>query len=92
MENKFLPIGSIVLLKKSKKKVMVTGFLCKEQDKDSSLYDYIGCAFPEGIISSEMNLLFNNDDIDSVIFEGYKDEEENIFKDKLNKLIETIKK
>lgn len=92
MENKFLPIGSIVLLKKTKKKVMVIGFLCKEQDKDSNLYDYIGCDYPEGVISSDINLLFNNDDIDSVICEGYIDNEENLFKEKLNKLIVTIKK
>ncbi len=92
MENNFLPIGSIITLKKTKKKVMIIGFLCKEQDKDSNLYDYIGCAYPEGVISSDINLLFNNDDIDSIICDGYIDNEEKLFKEKLNKLIETIKK
>ena len=91
MENKFLPIGSIVLLKGAKKKIMITGFLCKDVDNNSELFDYLGCPYPEGLIAFNQNVLFNNDQIEQVFKEGYKDNEEIEYKEKLNKLIEDIK-
>ena len=91
MENNFLPIGSIVLLKGASKKVMITGFLCKEQDKEGELYDYIGCPYPEGIISFDKNALFNNSQIEKVICKGYIDLEEIEYKKKINEFIENIK-
>lgn len=91
MENKFLPIGSIVQLKNTNKKVMVIGFLCKEQDKDGELYDYVGCPYPEGMISYDTNLLFNNNQIEKVFKEGYKDNEEIKYENQLESLLNSIK-
>lgn len=91
MENKFLPIGSIVLLKGASKKIMVTGFLCKEPNNEK-IYDYVGCPYPEGMISFDTNLLFDNNQIDKVIEEGYKDNDEILYKQKLNELVDNLNK
>ena len=72
---KYLPIGSVVLLKEAKKRVMVTGFVAQSQETGDKVFDYMGCLYPEGIISSEQNLLFNHDQIDKIFYLGYSDEE-----------------
>ena len=88
MENEYLPIGSIVLLKNAKKRVMITGFYVSSQEVNSDkVYDYVGCLYPEGVISSSQNLVFNNDQISQIVFVGYRDIEEQLFKEELFKTI-----
>ena len=72
---KYLPIGSVVLLKEAKKRVMVTGFVAQSKETGDKVFDYMGCLYPEGIISSEQNLLFNHEQIDKIFYLGYSDEE-----------------
>ena len=71
----FLPIGTIVLLKGGKKRVMICGRL-QHKVGDDKLYDYCACYYPEGIISAKQLFVFNNEDIDRVYFVGMQDEEE----------------
>lgn len=66
---------------------MVTGFCVAEADKNSLVYDYAGCIYPEGVISSDQTCMFNHSDIDKVYYMGYIDEEEKQFKDKLNDIV-----
>ena len=42
---KYLPIGSVVLLKNANKRLMIYGRLQKAEDSDS-VRDYIGCLYP----------------------------------------------
>ena len=52
MEGKFLPVGSVVLIKGGTKRVMITGFCSVDNDNKAIMYDYTGCLYPEGIINS----------------------------------------
>lgn len=83
---KFLPIGSIVLLKNAKKRVMVNGFCIIDEEK-KNMYDYSGCLYPEGMIDSKQNLAFNHNQIEKIFFIGYSDNEEKDFKVRLNDLV-----
>lgn len=74
--NKYLPIGTVVLLKEATKTIMITGYLPTEEGKNNKIYDYIGCLYPEGYLSSDQNLLFNQNQIDKVFFVGYETEEQ----------------
>ena len=78
-----LPLGTVVKLKNADKLVMITGFLCKSEDKSS---DYSGCIYPEGIVDSNINLFFNNDDIEKIIYNGLSDMEDIVFKKQLEGL------
>ena len=89
MENEYLPIGSVVLLKGGKKRLMVTGFYVRPDENSDTVYDYVGCLYPEGVISSDKNCVFNHDQIEKIYFLGFTDVEEQSFK---NKLYELIKK
>ena len=88
--NIFLPIGTVVLLKGAKRKVMIMGYAQKEESNDK-IWDYCGCAFPIGVISSKKNLLFNNDQIEEVVYVGHVDEESKIFMKQLEAEMEEIR-
>ena len=91
MRGKYLPIGTVVLLKGGKKRAMITGFCSIAQENQEKIYDYSGCVYPEGYLSSNQVCLFDHDQIEKIFFVGYEDEEEKDFKDKLNKVIASLK-
>ena len=72
---KLLPLGSVVLLKNAKKRVMICGRVQREVETEK-YYDYSGCPYPEGVIDSRHMVLFSNEDIDKVFFIGFQDGEE----------------
>lgn len=83
---KYLPVGSVVKLKDGVKRLVITGFGCKNAE-DNSIYDYCGCLYPEGMIVANKALLFNHDQIERVDYIGLIDEEEKNFKITLNKIL-----
>ena len=84
---KYLPIGTVVLLKEGKKKLMITGFAVSSYETKGEIYDYMGCLYPEGVVSSDKNLLFNHDKIDKVCHMGYIDEEWKNIEVKIKELV-----
>ena len=80
MVKDLLPIGSIVLLKNAKKRVMIYGI--KQTSQENKEYDYIGVFYPEGNISEEYQFLFNHEDIAKTFFRGFEDIERQEFIEK----------
>ena len=72
---KYLPVGTVVLLKEAKKRIMIIGYLPVNKEDENKVYDYAGCLYPEGIISSDKTLLFNHDQIEEIYFLGCNDGE-----------------
>ncbi len=73
---KYLPIGSVVILNNGKKRLMITGYAQIDLKNPDKVYDYCGCLYPEGVISTENSLLFDHKDIDRIFCIGYSDEEQ----------------
>ena len=72
-----LPIGSVVLLKNAKKKLMVCRRIQVDLNSgEEKIYHYSGCLYPEGLIDPDKLFLFNNEDIERVYYIGMQDEEE----------------
>ena len=90
--DKYLPVGTVVLLKNATKRAMITGFCTMDANDKTKVYDYSGCLYPEGVINSNQTLLFDHDQIDKIFYIGLIDEEEKQFKTKLTELVNTIKK
>lgn len=84
---KFLPIGTVVMLKNGTKRVMITGFLTTPNDNPNMTYDYTGCLYPEGVLTSEQTMVFNHDQIAQIYFLGFVDDEEKNFKQQLNEIL-----
>jgi hypothetical protein len=94
MKEKYLPIGTVVLLKGGTKKVMITSYLIFSTGKDTKekkMFDYGGCPYPEGIIESNYAVGFDHAQIDKIIHLGYEDEDQKKLNDALLKTGEEIK-
>lgn len=74
MMKKYLPIGSVVLLKNAKKKLIIIGLLSKVEGHEKT-YDYTSCIYPVGIHDSEHLISFNHEDIEIIYSLGYMDDE-----------------
>lgn len=80
---KFLPLGTVVLLKGATKRIMITGFASMSPETGETIFDYSGCTYPEGFLNYNEVCVFNNEQIDKIIAMGYSDEEEVKFKKEL---------
>lgn len=71
-----LPLGSIVYLADGNQKVVIIGRgMIVNQEGADVVFDYTGSVFPDGLNPEEI-YYFNEEDIDEVIFEGYRNDEE----------------
>lgn len=77
-----LPIGSVVMLKGGKKRLMIYGI--KQTDTSTGQeYDYISVLYPEGNLGNEGHFFFNNSDIEKIYYLGLNDGERQSFIEKL---------
>lgn len=84
---KYLPIGSVVLLKESQKRIMIVGVKQKQVGSDK-IWDYSACLYPEGILDPDKLYLFDNEQIERLYFVGLQDGEGLAFLKKLSQLDE----
>lgn len=85
---KFIPLGSVVLLKGGMQKVLVISRAINVRNGDKEyFFDYGGVAYPEGLVGDQM-AYFNEDKINKVIFEGYRDEEDANMIDSIREYLE----
>lgn len=82
-----LPIGTVVLLKNSTKRVMIIGVLQKQiKEGKDIIWDYSACFYPEGYMGPDKTFLFNSDQIEEVFAVGYQDQEQFDFKVKIDRV------
>ena len=83
-----LPIGTVVMLHGATRKMMIVGYQRMLANKDDdTIYDYCGCAYPEGFVSPEDTAVFNHEQIDRVFSLGLQNDEEKVFQEKLRTAI-----
>ena len=91
MEEKYLPIGSIVKLKNNDNEIMIIGYYSVEYNDMVEIYDYLGCLYPEGLLLKNDFISFNHEDIVNCLFKGFENEKFVAMKKKfLNDGIEEI--
>ena len=93
MENvkNLLPIGSVIILKNGKKKVMVIG-VKQTNLANNKVYDYLAVPYPEGFISPNCMFFINEEAIETVFFRGYENEEKEEFIKRLEAYYENKEK
>lgn len=77
MEDKYLPIGTLVLLKNDFVMYMIIGYLNKNENGE--IKEYVLVPFPYGLMADKMVSYFNHSDIERILFIGYKNEKYNEF-------------
>lgn len=98
---KFLPIGTVVILKNGKKPVMITSTCVvatgEVYDKNGKVentkkvIDYGACFYPEGILQSDRTIAFNHENIEKVCYMGYQTDEQKKFSDDMKLGLEKLK-
>jgi len=79
-EKKYLPIGTIVVMKNEIILYMIAGYINKS---DKNIKDYICIPFPYGFMSDKIVAYYNHEDIEKIVFKGYINDKYN----ELNKLL-----
>ncbi len=74
-----LPIGSVVRLKNAERKLMIFGILQKEKAETGRIFDYVAVPYPEGLQGMGLNIGFNHEDIEEIIWRGYEDDDRKAF-------------
>lgn len=98
IEDKFLPIGSVVMLKGGTKPIMITSFcifpIGKVYNKFGEVntagihsYDYGAVFYPEGYVRTDRTFAFNHEQIDKVLFKGLETEKHKVYSNELNKMM-----
>ncbi len=67
---------------------MIIGIMQSDASGNGKEYDYLGILYPEGHIGDQFQYLFNQEDIEEVIFRGFEDDERVEFLNKLTNLYE----
>lgn len=87
---KILPIGSIVKLKRGDQKIMIINRTPLYNNEGTiGYFDYSACMYPVGQTGQQV-FFFNEEDIDTVIFEGYSDEDEEKYCETYREMIDKI--
>ena len=73
-----LPLGSVITLKKGRKKLMIIGRI-QEERSSGILYDYAAVLYPEGILDASELYMFQGEDIDRIYHVGLQEEEDSPF-------------
>ena len=71
----YLPLGTVVILKNTLKKVMIVGISQVRNLDTIQEYDYVGVIYPLGVIGERSFIFFNNSDINDLLFQGYSNPE-----------------
>lgn len=85
----FLPLGSVVYLKEGNKKLLIIarGLVAKNGD-GHIFFDYGGVPYPEGLVDDQM-AYFQHDAISKIVFEGFRDLDDEATVEKMNAYIES---
>ena len=82
MIDKYLPVGSVVLLEGGQKRIMIIGRGERQRDTEKT-WDYLACPYPEGFLGEDYAYLFDHEQINRVYFIGFQDGEELAFSELL---------
>lgn len=91
MKEKFLPLGTVVLLKKGVHKVMIIGYGVQDSKNPKKYFDYMACMFPEGVLSLENSFAFNHEDIKTIYHLGFEDESVKEFNRKMKEVADKLR-
>lgn len=102
-EDKYLPIGTVVLLKGGKRKIMIMSYCIRPSttevyDKNGKvevpqekIFDYGACFYPEGMIASDQLFAFDHDQIKEICYRGFDTDRQVALSYALNERMKLLK-
>lgn len=87
-DTKLLPLGSVIVLKGSTKKMLIIARVIVAPVKGNIYrFDYGACLYPEGMVGDSL-IYFNDEDIFKVVQEGYSDEDNDLMLENIAAVID----
>ncbi len=85
VKEKYLPIGTVVKLIGGKAVLMITGYCIKPlgkikgpkgeiENKEDTYFDYSAVPYPAGMMNTDVNVVFNHENIEAVLYMGLESE------------------
>ena len=75
-KEKYLPLGTVVLLKGATTRFMIVGFCVIKEGNEEKMWDYAGYVYPYGLLNAKETYFFNHDEIEETCYLGLEDDEE----------------
>lgn len=72
----FYPIGTVVVLKEGTWPLMIYARKQMAKRNSNTIYDYVGCLYPQGYVDNDYTVFFQHKDIDKVLHYGMKSKPE----------------
>ena len=100
MKERFLPIGTIVILKDDSEKIMITSYcifpkgktvIKGKEETAKRMFEYGGCIYPEGVEDTDVVLVFDHKDIEKVVHLGYCNDAQKKLSSLLNQHYDQVK-
>ena len=89
----FLPLGTVVVLNGSIKKVMIARRAVyvpvNEDETDIKYFEYGAVLYPEGLVDGQL-VYFNSEDVYKVIAVGYTDADDELLVEEINEALEKV--
>lgn len=89
----FLPLGTVVVLNGSIKKVMIAQRAVyvpvNEDETDIKYLEYGAVLYPEGLVDGQL-VYFNSEDVYKVIAVGYTDADDELLVEEINEALEKV--
>lgn len=89
----FLPLGTVVVLNGSIKKVMIAQRAVyvpvNEDETDIKYFEYGAVLYPEGLVDGQL-VYFNSEDVYKVIAVGYTDADDELLFEEINEALEKV--
>lgn len=87
-DEQILPIGTVIITKEGNIPLMIVSRAALfEKDGKIGYFDYSAVPYPTGITNGEEFAFFNREDIESIIFFGYVNSDEQIFAENYDELV-----
>lgn len=83
-EKNFYPVGTIVSLFNTKERLMIAGYLQRNNQSDK-IWDYVGVLYPVGFLTPNRMVLFDQEQIENIYYIGCQNVEHFKFMDTIKK-------
>lgn len=83
-EKNYYPVGTIVNLFNTKERLMISGYLQKNNQSDK-IWDYVGVLYPLGFLTPNRMVLFDHEQIENVYYIGCQNNEQFNFMEAMKK-------
>lgn len=89
---RFLPIGTVVLLKSGTKELMINSYcIFNVKEKEKKIYEYGACLYPEGVMNANNSYAFDHEDIAKILYVGYISEQQRAYVKKIDENYDEFK-